>query len=275
MSRSSTDFVTVGRVGKPHGLDGSFFVERASDDPERFAVGAVLHVDGEPVRVEASKRSGGRQVIRLDRAVPRGSELAIPREALPPTGEGEYYVFQLVGLEVEEEGGRVLGRVAQVAPGVDSFERLVEPLRRRGVRENRPHVILRRGVAVQDAVVLDRQRPALRPGDRVIVELGPSPVIGLAVAVPADEARVDAADEGCDLGGLGPEEEVAAEDDRVHILPFDLGEHGLERRGDAVDVVERRDAQRGRYSRISSTTRRCDRAPLARTIARSARAMRP
>jgi 16S rRNA processing protein RimM len=108
----------VGRVGRPHGLDGSFFVEQASDDPERFAAGAVLHVDGEPARVEASKRSGGRPVIRLDRDAPRGAELAVPRQALPPTGEGEYYAFQLVGLEVVEEGGRTLGRVAQVAPGV-------------------------------------------------------------------------------------------------------------------------------------------------------------
>jgi 16S rRNA processing protein RimM len=119
LSRSSTDLVSVGRAGKPHGLDGSFFVERASEDPERFAVGAVVYVDGERAEVIASKRgSGGRPVIRLDRAVPRGSELAIPREALPPTEEGEYYAFQLVGLEVEEEGGRVLGRVADVVPGV-------------------------------------------------------------------------------------------------------------------------------------------------------------
>jgi 16S rRNA processing protein RimM len=118
LSRSSTEFVAVGRVGRPHGLDGSFFVEQASDDPERFAVGAVLHVDGRPARVEASKRSGGRPVIRLDRESPRGADLAVPREALPPTAEGEYYAFQLVGLDVEEEGGRALGRVAQVSPGV-------------------------------------------------------------------------------------------------------------------------------------------------------------
>ena len=111
-------YVVVGRVGKPHGLDGSFFVEQASDDPERFAVGAVLHVDGEPARVESSKRSGGRPVIRLDTPARRGAELAVPREALPPTEEGEYYAFQLVGLEVEEEGGRTLGLVVQVAPGV-------------------------------------------------------------------------------------------------------------------------------------------------------------
>ena len=66
-----------------------------------------------------SKRgSGGRPVIRLDRDAPRGADLTVPREALPPTAQGEYYAFQLVGLEVEEEGGRVFGRVAQVAPGV-------------------------------------------------------------------------------------------------------------------------------------------------------------
>ena len=57
-------------------------------------------------------------MIRLDREAPRGAELAVPREALPPPAEGECYAFQLVGLEVEEEGGRALGRVAQVSPGV-------------------------------------------------------------------------------------------------------------------------------------------------------------
>jgi 16S rRNA processing protein RimM len=118
LSRSSTELVHVGRVGKPHGLDGSFFVEQASEDPDRFAVGAVLFVDGEAARVESSKRSGGRPVIRLDRSAPRGAELAVPRESLPPTEQGEYYVFQLVGLDVEDEDGRALGRVAEVAPGV-------------------------------------------------------------------------------------------------------------------------------------------------------------
>ena len=117
MSRSSTEYVTIGRVGRPHGLDGSFFVERASDDPERFAVGAVVYVAGERAEVVVSKRgSGGRPVIRLDRDAPRGAELTVLREALPPTAEGEYYAFQLVGLEVVERD-RVLGRVKDVLPG--------------------------------------------------------------------------------------------------------------------------------------------------------------
>jgi 16S rRNA processing protein RimM len=107
----------VGRVGKPHGLDGSFVVEQASDDPKRFEPGAMLQAGGESVRVEERKRSGGRLVIRLDRPVPRGTRLQVARTELPEPEPGTYYVFQLVGLEVEEEGGRRLGVVTDVAPG--------------------------------------------------------------------------------------------------------------------------------------------------------------
>jgi 16S rRNA processing protein RimM len=42
--------------------------------------------------------------------------LEIPRSALAPTGEDEYYVFELLGLTVVEEGGRELGRVTAVEP---------------------------------------------------------------------------------------------------------------------------------------------------------------
>jgi 16S rRNA processing protein RimM len=109
--------VQVGKVGKPHGLDGAFVVEEASDDPDRFAVGATLLVGGEAARVVESKRAGGRPVIQVDRDVERGSPIEIERSDLPQPEEGEYYAFQLVGLEVEETGGQQLGRVTEVARG--------------------------------------------------------------------------------------------------------------------------------------------------------------
>jgi len=113
-----TDLVPVGRVGRPHGLDGAFVVEGGSEDERRYSVGAILHVSGEPATVVLSRRvGGGRRAIKLDRPVERGQELAIPREALPPPAEGEYYAFQLIGLLVEEEGGRRLGTVRDVLPG--------------------------------------------------------------------------------------------------------------------------------------------------------------
>lgn len=110
--------ISVGRVGRPHGRDGSFVVEDASDDPRRFEPGSVLLLDGEPARVIASKRAGGRPVIRLDREAPRGAVLSVDVADLPPPEAGAYYVFDLIGLEVKEEGGRPLGRVQAVEPGV-------------------------------------------------------------------------------------------------------------------------------------------------------------
>jgi 16S rRNA processing protein RimM len=115
---STDDHVVVGRVGKSHGLDGSFVVEAASDAPQRFDVGAELIVDGEPAKIVGRRTARGRPVIRLDRRVARGSALEIPRSTLEPTDEGEYYVFQLIGLDVTEHGGDALGRVVDVAPGL-------------------------------------------------------------------------------------------------------------------------------------------------------------
>ena len=117
MSSRDTDLVEVGRVGRPHGLDGAFVVERGSDDERRFVVGARLRVDGEEAEVVLRRRvGGGRVAIKLDRPVERGQMLTVPRSELPPPEPGAYYIFQLVGLDVEEEG-RVVGRVRGVLPG--------------------------------------------------------------------------------------------------------------------------------------------------------------
>jgi 16S rRNA processing protein RimM len=114
---ASPDTVAVGRVGRPHGLGGAFVVESPSEAPERLAEGAQVLAGGEPATVVESKRAGGRLVIRLDRKVARGTQLEVARESLPPPDEDGYYVFQLVGLAVDEEGGRRLGRVQDVHPG--------------------------------------------------------------------------------------------------------------------------------------------------------------
>jgi 16S rRNA processing protein RimM len=112
--------VVVGQVGRPHGLDGSFVVEHASEDGRWFKVGSRLHAGAVEVQVVSSRHgSGGRPVIKLDADVARGTRLEVPHEALPPTEDDEYYVFELIGLEVvEEPGERSLGRVKRVIPGV-------------------------------------------------------------------------------------------------------------------------------------------------------------
>ena len=110
--------IRIGRVGRPHGIDGAFFVEQPSDDMRWWKTGARFLAGGRAVEVVAHRRSSGRPVIKLDTSVERGTVLEVDREDLPPTAVDEYYAFQLVGLEVVEETGRVLGTVQAVSPGV-------------------------------------------------------------------------------------------------------------------------------------------------------------
>ena len=110
--------MAVGRVGRSHGLAGAFVVEEASEAPERFAPGARVYLEREPVTVVESKRAGGRLVARLEREARRGALLEVPADELPRPPDGGWYAFELVGLVVAEEGGAELGRVEAVEPGV-------------------------------------------------------------------------------------------------------------------------------------------------------------
>ncbi len=111
--------IAVGQVGRPHGLDGAFVVERGSEDERRFAVGASLLVDGVPAKVVLSRRVGGnRRAIKLDRQVERGQRLTILRADLPPPDPGHVYVSDLVGLPVLDEEGAVRATITDFLPGV-------------------------------------------------------------------------------------------------------------------------------------------------------------
>jgi len=110
--------VAIGKVGRPHGIDGAFFVEQPSEDARWWKVGARFLAGGAPVEVVAHRTSSGRPVIKVDPPAERGVVLEVERGDLPATAEGEYYAFELVGLQVVEETGRSLGTVEAVTPGV-------------------------------------------------------------------------------------------------------------------------------------------------------------
>ena len=110
--------VRIGKVGRPHGIDGAFFVEQPSSDARWWKTGARFLAGGKHVEVVAHRTSSGRPVIKLEPADERGALLEVEREELPPTEEGEYYAFELIGLTVLEETGRELGTVKAVTPGV-------------------------------------------------------------------------------------------------------------------------------------------------------------
>jgi len=110
--------VAVGRVGAPHGRDGSFWVEGAlvesSGDPpgarDPLCEGADVTVAGRRVRVERRAGTAERPLLRLSRvtdrpgaAALRGERLLVPEPAAPLAPE-EWLVDDLVGARVEGVG---------------------------------------------------------------------------------------------------------------------------------------------------------------------------
>ena len=106
---SEPDLVPIGRVGRPHGLDGSFFVEGPSDRADAFAKGATVYVDGEPVKIVAleARLAGPAGDPARARASSGARRSPCRARRCRRSSADEYYAFQLVGLAVEEEGGRL------------------------------------------------------------------------------------------------------------------------------------------------------------------------
>ena len=109
--------LNAGRVGRPHGLDGSFHVTRPRG--VLLALGGSVRI-GEDVR-EIVRRAGteDRPILRLrgvdDRAgaeALREADLFVERAAAPALPEGEYWPEDLEGCSVVTPGGRELGVVA-------------------------------------------------------------------------------------------------------------------------------------------------------------------
>jgi 16S rRNA processing protein RimM len=107
----------AGRVGRPHGLDGSFHVTRP--DPRLLALPELL-VDGAPARVDRRAGTDARPILRLEghagRAAAealRGAQLAVRVADAPSLGEGEYWAHELEGCAVVD-GSRAVGRVRRM-----------------------------------------------------------------------------------------------------------------------------------------------------------------
>ena len=114
--------VPVGRVGKPHGLDGSFYVTRPS---HLLPKGMTLTVAGREARIERRAGTDERPLLRLSGIGDREAAGALTGEVLladaaeAPLEADEYLTADLVGCEVPGVGE--VTRVVE-APSCDVLE---------------------------------------------------------------------------------------------------------------------------------------------------------
>jgi 16S rRNA processing protein RimM len=114
------ELLSVGRIGRPHGLDGSFHVTQPRERVLEAATSLVL--DGRTVAIVRHDGTPAAPILRLEgigtrEAVEalRGADLFVPREAAPPLEEDEWLAEDLIGCRVVDGDARV-GVVAKLLP---------------------------------------------------------------------------------------------------------------------------------------------------------------
>ena len=125
---SDSRWLRAGRVGRPHGLDGSFHVVQASW--LLLEVGASVVIGSERRRITRRAGYDSRPIIALDGCHDRpaaqalqGEELLVEREVAPSLPDDEWWAEDLEGCTVGD-GERVVGTVARLLsfPSVDVLE---------------------------------------------------------------------------------------------------------------------------------------------------------
>ncbi|WP_320669972.1 ribosome maturation factor RimM [Patulibacter defluvii] len=168
-------FVSAGRVGRPHGLDGSFYVTRPR--ARLLAVVDQVHVAGAPRPIDRRTGTDAKPLLRLAGVASReaidalrGEELYVPRQATPDLPEDEYWPEDLVGLTVRSRSGRPVGVVEAVRelPSCDVLEvrrpegeELLVPLTHDAV----PELDVAGGTATVDLEFLGEEEPAAGEGE--------------------------------------------------------------------------------------------------------------
>ncbi len=109
----------VGRVGRAHGLHGEVSVVPVSNRPERFVPGSVLYAGDRALVITAARPHQDRWLVRFEGVDDReGAEalrnLSLSGEPLGDAPEGEVWVHEVIGCEVRDRSGTVLGHVRAV-----------------------------------------------------------------------------------------------------------------------------------------------------------------
>jgi 16S rRNA processing protein RimM len=112
--------ISAGRVGRPHGLDGSFHVTQPRS--RVLALGGTVTIDGAEREIVRLAGTDARPIMRLDGVVTReavdalrGSELWVRRADAPALGADEWYAEDLEGCRVVD-GERPVGVVKRMLP---------------------------------------------------------------------------------------------------------------------------------------------------------------
>lgn len=166
--RSKDRKILIGKLGKPHGIQGFVYFHYYGKDLSTLKGYKDLYIDDFPsARLEKMFEKRDRLIIKLSACDSRNSaeelrnkEVYILENNLPDLKKGEYYLYELEGLVVKNLDSQILGEVKEIFgtkanevlivkntdESIDDKERLIPYVKPQVVKE----ILLEEGVILVD-----------------------------------------------------------------------------------------------------------------------------
>ena len=121
MKSSKPEFITIGEILAPWGIKGKLKVRVVTDFPQRFIPSSKIYINRQPMTINNTEWHKGKAIIKLDTIDSfedaqklQGQPIEIHHSQVYSLPEGQYYHFQLIGLEVWTAQGELVGTVAEI-----------------------------------------------------------------------------------------------------------------------------------------------------------------
>lgn len=117
------EFLVVGKLGKPHGVQGEIVMDIYTDFPERLKQGEIVYIGAQlqPVHITKQRPHSRGLLVSFDGfqtrekvAGLRNSIVQVRTADRPKLPKGEYYHHQMLGLQVVDENETILGRITAI-----------------------------------------------------------------------------------------------------------------------------------------------------------------
>ena len=115
------NLIEIGKIVNTHGIRGEVKIMPWCDDPFMYCDFSYFYADGIRYEIDRARVHKNTIIVQLsgvdniDSAnAMRNRVITIEREVLGDLNEGVYYVCDLIGIEVMDEGGQILGTINEV-----------------------------------------------------------------------------------------------------------------------------------------------------------------
>ncbi len=125
LKQTEDEWVTIGRFGRVHGIKGLISVISYTDPVDNILDFAALYIMIKktwcPIQFTHTQWSGDKLLAQVENYLTREDvsiltniEIAVPRQSLPSLNDNEFYLHDLVGLNVYNVQNQFLGTISEI-----------------------------------------------------------------------------------------------------------------------------------------------------------------